>query len=73
MWMTCFEILETCPATKIAASPPKLIPCAKTIKASNAGYSHYYGIIQYPLFDFTSDFWISAQFLMYNLLESFQV
>ena len=39
--MICFEILETCPATKIAASPPKLIPCAKTIKASNAGYSHY--------------------------------
>lgn len=76
MRMTCFEILGTCAAAKIAASLPKL-PRAKkqfrpAMQAIDIKYITY-GIIQYTLFGFICQFWLSGQFLMYNLLESFQV
>ena len=71
--MTCFEILGTYAAAKIAASLPKLPHSKKQLRPATQAIHITYGIIQYTLFDFVSQFWLSGQFLMYNLLESFQV
>ena len=73
MRMTCFEILGTCAAAKIDASPSKLPHAQKQLRPATQAIHITYGIIQYTLFDFISQFWLSGQFLMCNLLESFQV
>ena len=71
--MTCFEILGTCAAAKIAASLPKLPHAKKQLRLATQAIHITYGIIQYTLFDFICQFWLSGQILMYKLLESFQV